>query len=195
MIVALQTVVFIKHAHAESAASIELNIEGVELMDKIDHVDGYSANIKDSNWQTVISKFESALRLDPHYDMARRNLAIAHNNYGLYLASQKKNWAEGLKQLHQAAYLDESNLAMQDSLADMIKAGFGMYPKKFEDRDKLGDQCRRKNDLPGAAVEYAAALRIKQNSSVQRKSQEVEKLLGKELIGRIVRHDLDPLKP
>jgi tetratricopeptide (TPR) repeat protein len=185
----LLTIVSIKPAYAESAAAVELNIEGVEIMGKIDHVDGYAADIKDDSWQTVFAKFEAALKLDPHYDLARRNLAIAHNNYGLYLVSQKEKWAEGLKQLHQAAYLDESNMAMQSSLADIIKKGFGMNPEDFEDRVKLGDQCRVKNDLAGAAVEYAAAIRIKDDSIVQRKRQEVEKLLGKEMLGRIVHND------
>ncbi len=53
-------------SYSSSPAAVELNIEGVEIMGKIAHVDGYAADIKEADWQTVMAKFEAALRLDPY---------------------------------------------------------------------------------------------------------------------------------
>ncbi len=75
--------------------------------------------------------------------------------------------------------MDESNEAMQATLGDMLDKGFKKNPKNFDDRVSMGD-LRKENDLAGAAVEYGAALRIKEDATIQSKRQAVENLLDKE---------------
>ncbi|MFX9696103.1 tetratricopeptide repeat protein, partial [Acinetobacter baumannii] len=59
-----------------------------------------------NNFPEAIKNFEAALKLDPSYKLARQNLAIAHNNYGL---QQRNNPKLALSEFHKALFLDSSN--------------------------------------------------------------------------------------
>ena len=74
---------------AASQQVIELNNEGVKALNA-------------GNFPLAITKFEAALKIDSTYSLARENLAICYNNYGLQLQNNPK---EAIKQFHKAMYL------------------------------------------------------------------------------------------
>lgn len=129
---------------------IGLNNEGVKAL---------NAN----NFALAIQKFQEALKQDPGYNLAKENLAIAHNNYGLQLA--KSNPQEALKQFHQAYYLNRSNATTAQNVDGIIRM-LGKDPRKFEDRVALGDQSRLKADFVGAIIEYSEAVKLKADAKV-----------------------------
>jgi tetratricopeptide (TPR) repeat protein len=72
----------------------DINNEGVELMSS-------------KAYAQAIEKFETALKMDPNYELAKENLSRAYNNYALDLASKgKEQEAETLMQ--KAMHLKDS---------------------------------------------------------------------------------------
>lgn len=143
-------------AWADSSQVIGLNNDGVKALNA-------------SNYQLAIQKFEAALKLDPNYKLARDNLAIAHNNYGLQL---RNNPPEALKQFHQALYLNQSNVTTMQNVEGIIRM-MGKDPKSFADRVALGDQARLSADFVGAIIEYSAALKLKDDPKIHVKLGDV----------------------
>src|SRR6185437_3930872 len=143
-------------ACADSSQVIGLNNDGVKALNS-------------SNYQLAIQKFEAALKLDPNYKLARDNLAIAHNNYGLQLRNTP---AEALKQFHQALYLNMSNATTMQNVDGIIKM-MGKDPHSFADRVALGDQARLAADFVGAIIEYSAALKLKDDAKIHVKLGDV----------------------
>lgn len=134
--------------------------------------------LKKKNYELAFEKFEAALRLDKKNMTVRKNLSTAHNNLGLYLAGAKKDPHEGLKELHKAIYFDAENKATRKN-ADSIIRQLDLDPGRFEDRVELGDKARDENDLEGAAIEYAQALKIQDDKAVRKKLGKAMKLLEK----------------
>ncbi|CAN5554744.1 hypothetical protein BH10CYA1_BH10CYA1_25420 [soil metagenome] len=143
-------------AWADANQVISLNNEGVKALNA-------------SNYQLAIQKFEAALKQDPNYKLARDNLAIAHNNYGLQL---RTNPPEALKQFHQALYLNQSNATTMQNVEGIIRM-MGKNPQSFADRVALGDQARLAADFVGAIIEYSAALKIKDDAKIHIKLGDV----------------------
>ncbi len=143
-------------AWADSSQVIGLNNDGVKALNS-------------NNYQVAIQKFEAALKLDPTYKLARDNLAIAHNNYGLQL---RTNPAEALKQFHQALYLNMSNATTLQNVEGIIRM-MGKDPKSYADRVALGDQARLAADFVGAIIEYGAALKLKDDPKLHIKLGDV----------------------
>lgn len=148
-------------AFADQGQIINLNNEGVKALNA-------------SNFQAAISAFEGALKLDPTYKLARQNLAIAHNNYGLQLRNNPK---EALKQFHKALYLDLTNTTTMANVEGIIKM-MGKNPKSFADRVELGDQARASADFIGAIIEYSAALQLKDDPKLHIKLGDVYRVRG-----------------
>lgn len=134
------TVAFSMPSYAGNAAAL-LNNDGVKAL-----------NAK--NFQLAIQKFEEALKVEPGYQFAKDNLAIAYNNYALTLQP-----AQAMKYFHKALALNGSNATTQQNL-DQVVQSLGKNPKSFKDRADLGKQARLSGDFEGAIVEYQAALRI-----------------------------------
>ncbi|MBS1952569.1 MAG: hypothetical protein JST89_00140 [Cyanobacteria bacterium SZAS-4] len=154
--------------------TITINDEAVAAQHKLyryknHRIIGSVPNLKDGDCQNIIDKFEAARRLDPDSDLIRENLGRAYNNFGLFLGAREKKWSESLKQLHHAAYLEPANVCTVQNLDGVIKCGFRMNPKSFASRTKLADQARTDNDLFGAAVEYRAALKLKNEQPIHKK--------------------------
>jgi tetratricopeptide (TPR) repeat protein len=143
-------------AWADSSQVIGLNNDGVKALNS-------------SDYKTAITKFEAALKIDPSYKLARDNLAIAHNNYGLQLRGTP---AEALKQFHQALYLNQTNATTMQNVEGIIRM-MGKDPKSYADRVALGDQARLAADFVGAIIEYSAALKLKDDAKLHIKLGDV----------------------
>lgn len=140
---------------------IKLNNEGVQAL---------NAN----NYQLAIQKLEQAVKLDPTYAMARDNLAIAYNNLGLQL---QNNPQEAIKQFHKSLALNPGNTTTQQNLNAIISY-LNKDPRSFKDRVDLGKQARLNGDLEGAQVEFAAALKIKDDPKLRVDLGEVYSVRG-----------------
>ena len=135
-------------AFADANAVIGLNNDGVKALNA-------------GNYALAIQKFEAALQMDKSYQLARENLAIAHNNYGLQLA--KSNPQEALKQFHQAYYLNKTNATTAQNVEGIIRM-LGKDPRDFKTRIQMAEQARKSGDFIGAIVEYSEALKIKDDA-------------------------------
>lgn len=129
---------------ADANQVIGLNNEGVKALN--------SGNI-----QLAIQKFQQALQVDPNYQLAKDNLAIAHNNNGLQLRANPK---EALKEFHQALFLSPNNVTTQSNVEGIIRM-MGKNPRSFDDRVALGEDARHVSDFVGAIIEFTEALKIK----------------------------------
>jgi tetratricopeptide (TPR) repeat protein len=165
-----------------SAEVIRLNNEGVAAQNKTyrwknHRIVGASSKLTGSEYKAVIEKFEAALKLDPNYSLARENLAAAHNNFGLYLASHEHKPTAALRELHQAVYIDPNNQTTIADLSGLIKYSLRLNPGSFAVRIKLGDQSKSSDDLAGAVVEYCAALKLKNDPQTHKKLGDAYRLL------------------
>lgn len=124
------------------------------------------------NYKTAISKLEEAIALAPDHSIARQNLAIAYNNYGLTL---KDKPGEALKIYHKAVFLNPESAETGSNLEAIITM-LGKNPASFEDRVKLGDSAAREGDKIGARVEYLAALKMKEDNSVRTKLTNLDRV-------------------
>jgi len=148
---------------ADQSQVISLNNDGVKALNA-------------GNYQLAIQKFEEALKSDPNYTLARDNLAIAHNNYGLQLRNNPK---EALKQFHKALYLNRSNPTTLQNVEGIIRM-LGKNPRSFADRVELGDQARLSGDFIGAIIEYEAACQIKDDPKIHVKLGDVYRVRGED---------------
>lgn len=137
-------------AFADANQVISLNNEGVKALN--------SGNI-----QVAIQKFQQALQLDPNYKLAKDNLAIAHNNYGLQLRGNPK---EALKEFHQALYLNPDNNTTLSNVEGIIRM-MGKNPRNFADRVALGEESRHASDFVGAIIEFSEALKLKDDPKLR----------------------------
>jgi TonB family protein len=162
-------------------AVISLNNDGVKDLNKND-------------CQAAIEKFEAAIKLDPDYQMARDNLAIAHSNYGLQL---KDNPDEALKQFHMALYLNIANPTTLEIVEGVVRK-LGREPARYKDRVALGDAALNAGDNMSAAVEYSVALGLHRDAAVRKKLSEVLCTLNKGFLlpsPEIVESSLKPKSP
>jgi hypothetical protein len=135
---------------AQDSEVVSLNNDGVRALNKSDYV-------------SAIKKFELALKLNASYKLARANLSIAYNNFAL---EQRNNPQAALKLFHKAVLLDPANTTTKQNVDGIIRM-MGLDPKSFDDRVKLGDKAYKEGEFPGAIVEYAAALDIRDSAEVR----------------------------
>jgi tetratricopeptide (TPR) repeat protein len=143
-------------AHADQSQVIGLNNDGVKALNS-------------GNFQLAVQKFKAALQLDPTYQLAKDNLAIAYNNYGLQLQKTPK---EALKQFHMALMLNRTNQTTLQNVEGIIRM-MGKNPKSFADRVALGDEARLGADFDGAIIEYSEALKLKDDPKIHIKLGDV----------------------
>lgn len=149
---------------ADDSRVIELNNQGVAALNK-------------SNFSAAVSAFEAALKIDPSYKMARDNLAIAYNNYGLSIA--RSNPKQALQLFHKALSFDRNNATTAQNVDGIIRM-LGKNPKSFADRAELGDQARKAGDFAGAIIEFQEALKIKDDAPMHEKLGDVFRVQGQD---------------
>ena len=145
-------------ASAAPREAVVLNNEGVKA-------------INTGNCQLAIVKLEQAWKLDSNYQLAKENLAIAYNNYGLQLQKSPK---EAIKQFHKALYFEPKYATTAENLDGIITV-MHKNPKAFEDRVALADEALREHEDIGALIEYRQALAIREDSSVRAKLNAVSR--------------------
>ena len=141
--------------------------------------------LKANNYPLAFENFKAALKIDPKYQLARDNLPIAHNMYGLQLLGKPK---EALKEFHEALYLFPTNPVTLKNMEMAIKL-MGKDPHLFEDRVVLGDEAKSAADYIGAVIEYSEALKISENPEVRTKLEEATKALAELRAGGAAIHD------
>lgn len=157
--------------HSANSSTPQMSAqEKAEALYKLVNLGVVSMNA--GNYKTAISKLEEAIALAPDHSIARQNLAIAYNNYGLTL---KDKPGEALKIYHKAVFLNPESAETGSNLEAIITM-LGKNPAAFEDRVKLGDSAAREGDKIGAKVEYLAALKMKEDSSVRTKLTNLDRV-------------------
>jgi tetratricopeptide (TPR) repeat protein len=159
---------------ASNPEAVALNDDGVASIKRIQDKPAYAKTLKDSDWQAIFDKFQTALDIDPQFDAARKNLAIALSNFALCVGP-----AKALRQFHQALYIDDSNPTTIGNMNVLLRK-IGMDPSSFADRVKLGDQAKLNKDLPSAVIEYRAALKLKNDPQIHKKLGDVYRQLYQE---------------
>jgi Tfp pilus assembly protein PilF len=137
---------------------VRLNNEGVKALQA-------------ANYPVAIKALEDSLRIDANYKLAKKNLAVVFNNYGLSL---KKDPNEALKKFHIAALLDPHNSTTLLNINGMIRRT-GKDPNSFAVRVALGKECDKAADFPGAAYEFTEALKIRDDSELRQRLGELYK--------------------
>lgn len=160
---------------------ITLNNEGVEALNQAHDGSGY---------ELAIHKLKESLSMDPTYQVAIKNLAIACNNYGLHLREQKK---VALKWFHMASFLDPENTTTECNLAGLIRT-MHRNSRDFDVRMQLAEEASASGDLAGAVVEYSAALKLRADVTACLKLQDAMKALENAYY-RIHRNDPPPPGP
>lgn len=157
--------------------AIALNNEGVRALNK-------------SQWEKAIEKLSAAVLVDPKYDLARKNLSTAHNNFGLYLFNSDDT--ESFKQFHYAVYFYDGGAPLSN-LINMTQR-MGRNSQRFEDHLMLGDKFRERDDLISAAVEYRAALKLRFSTAIDKKLRATETLISKQRTSKLQSFDESQLE-
>lgn len=174
--------VWVSASNAQTTSeAIRLNNEGVRALEKVHSIKRPTAH----DWEPIINKFRAAVKADPNYDLARQNLAIAYNNFAIFLTVHEHQPDKALLLFHQALYLNPDNITTEGDLNCLIERGFKKNPKSFECRVQMGDEARDKHDLVGAVVEYCAALKLKRDNEIAKKLRDVEDLLKRSESGEV----------
>lgn len=137
-------------AAATNDQVIRLNNDGVNFL-------------KQNNFAAAVKKFEEALKLDPSYGLARENLAIAYNNYGI---SMQNNPAGAIVNFHRSLYYKPGDATGAQNLEVTIQ-NLGKNPRKFQDRVDLGRDARKAGEVEGAIVEFSEALKLKDDPKLR----------------------------
>jgi tetratricopeptide (TPR) repeat protein len=165
----------------DSRDAVRLNNEGVAVLEATvtmkNGTGHYKKNLTDKDWSAIFDKFEAALNTDPQNDLARKNLAIAHNNFAMYLML-KRRFNDALKQFELSLYLDPSNRTTEGNM-DRSLPKMGKHPNSFLDRVDLGNKAKDEKDWPAAVVEYGAALKLRNDRNVHKQLGDIYRLLGK----------------
>lgn len=123
--------------------------------------------LRKRNFEQAIKLLTEAFEMAPDYDMARKNLAIAYNNWGL---ADQKEPQKALPRFQMAILFDSSNFtALQNFLGIIIY--MNRKPDNFKDHVELAELAIQNNNLIGGYVGYSAALSIDDNSEIKEKQE------------------------
>lgn len=133
-----------------------------------------------NHFKNAIEKLSESLILDPKLQKAKKNLAIAHYLYAIYLGKQSRK--DLFKEIHQSLLFDP-NLGQQKLLNGLLSQ-MNLNPSSSLDRADLGDYLFATGDLAGAAYEYGESIRLRNSSGVRKKAATVKNkiLLRKDMV-------------
>ncbi len=137
-------------AGAASERVVQLNNDGVNAL-------------KSSNYGLAVQKFLECLKNDPTYKLAKENLAICFNNWGISL---QNNPAQAIEKFHKSLFYSPDNATAIQNL-DVTIQNMGKDPRNFKDRVELGKKARLAGDLEGGIIEYSEALKIKDDPDLR----------------------------
>jgi tetratricopeptide (TPR) repeat protein len=137
-------------AFAASEQVVTLNNEGVNAL-------------KASNYVLATQKFLACLNIDPSYKLARENMAICYNNWGISLQNSP---AQAIEKFHKSLFYGPDNVTAAQNLEVTIQ-NMGKDPHSFKDRVALGKAARLAGDLEGGIVEFSEALKIKDDPALR----------------------------
>ena len=123
-----------------------------------------------TDWPATISRLQQQVYQAPNRGVARQQLAIAYNNYGVQLSEQGQ-WDLAVQQLREAIRLDAANTSFQQNLAQvrLQQASTAYQSQRQADALTALDEAIALN--PKLADAYALRGRIEYN---QQKLQEAK---------------------
>jgi len=96
----------------------------------LDSTTNQQAQQPQQDWQVIIQQLEKATQNNPSDAKAKQSLAIAYNNYGVQLASQKQ-WEQAEDYLDKALAIDAGNAAFKNNLSNVyFEHGMDLYQNK-----------------------------------------------------------------
>jgi len=126
--------------------------------------------IKAGKFEKAVKLLEPLAKKNPDYEMARQNLTIAFNNYGLELA--RTSAVDSMDKFRQALFYSPTERTARRNLNAVIKE-LGKNPASYEDRLAMGSEEFKKSSYQTAFVEFSEALRLRNTPEVRRKLAEV----------------------
>ncbi|MCA9802570.1 MAG: tetratricopeptide repeat protein [Cyanobacteria bacterium HKST-UBA02] len=126
--------------------------------------------IKAGKFEKAVKLLEPLAKKNPDYEMARQNLTIAFNNYGLELA--RTSAVDSMEKFRQALFYSPTERTARRNLNAVIKE-LGKNPASYEDRLTMGTEEFKKSSYQTAFVEFSEALRLRNTPEVRRKLAEV----------------------
>jgi tetratricopeptide (TPR) repeat protein len=143
-------------ADDSQAAVIDLNNQGV-------------IELTAGHYAMAIKNFESALKLDRNYELARDNLAIAFNNEGL---AERGHPKDALKLFHRAMLINEDSPTTRQNMAGILRV-MGRNPSDYQERISQAESALHLGDYIDAAVEYGEALRLHEDQDIRNKRDDL----------------------
>lgn len=134
----------------DSAKARELNNKGVSAL-------------QSGNYREAFESLQQALKLDPSYEKARDNLAIAYNNYGL--VSLHTNPEQAFKLFRLSYFFSPKEITLQN-LAGAYKKQ-NKNPDDLIERLKIAADLRKNGEFEQAITEYCATLKLKEDPTVR----------------------------
>lgn len=145
--------------------------------------------IKAGKFEKAVKLLEPLAKKNPDYEMARQNLTIAFNNYGLELA--RTSAVDSMEKFRQALFYSPTERTARRNLNAVIKE-LGKNPASYEDRLAMGSEEFKKSSYQTAFVEFSEALRLRNTPEVRRKLAEVCLVMDNESANRTFEKVLAP---
>jgi tetratricopeptide (TPR) repeat protein len=135
----------------------QVAVPGVFAQESSHHLNNVGVKaINAENYPKAIDSLESALRVDPEYEIARFNLFLAFKNYGLKLENDPE---KAMTMFHKALFFNPRDYDVIQNLDKAVKQT-GKNPYSFEDRIGIAKKLSDAGAFGEAFVEYGQALRI-----------------------------------
>lgn len=130
-------------------------------------------HLKKEEFDKAAAKFIEALTLAPSYSLARSNLGIAYNNWGLSVV--KKDPRLALKYFHLAVWFSsEKEKGISSQNLEFARTEIYKNTKSFDALVTIARDCAKRGDHAGAIWEYKQALKLKEDDVVRAELEKVQ---------------------